>query len=214
MQTETRFKRGDVREDGMVFWEYKKQREKREYWVSKQKFDEMRLKNLLSGKKYRESDRERYRMLKRSQFKAAKEKDPEKFKETRKITHEKYRKRNRERLLPINRARRKKWRTENPELAKVIQDNWIQNNKHRFVAYNSKQRARRKSQTIALDIEERLIINEIYMARKRISNCTGIQFHVDHIYPLSKGGFHKLSNLQLLPARINIRKGNKLPCSI
>jgi len=214
MQTETRFKRGDVREDGMVFWEYKKQREKREYWVSKQKFDEMRLKNLLSGKKYRESDRERYRMLKRSQFKAAKEKDPEKFKETRKITHEKYRKRNRERLLPINRARRKKWRTENPELAKVIQDKWIQNNKHRFVAYNSKQRARRKSQTIALDIEERLIINEIYMARKRISNCTGIQFHVDHIYPLSKGGFHKLSNLQLLPARINIRKGNKLPCSI
>jgi len=198
----------------MVFWEYKKQREKREYWVSKQKFDEMRLKNLLSGKKYRESDRERYRMLKRSQFKAAKEKDPEKFKETRKITHEKYRKRNRERLLPINRARRKKWRTENPELAKVIQDKWIQNNKHRFVAYNSKQRARRKSQTIALDIEERLIINEIYMARKRISNCTGIQFHVDHIYPLSKGGFHKLSNLQLLPARINIRKGNKLPCSI
>ena len=205
--------RGDVREDGMIFWEYKHNRKNSEYWVSEQKFHEMKLKNLLSGKKYRESDRERYRMLKRSQFKAAKEKDPEKFKETRKITHEKYRKRNRERLLPINRERRKKWRTENPELAKVIQDKWIQNNKHRFIAYNSKQRARRKSQTIALDVEERLIINEIYMARKRISNCTGIQFHVDHIYPLSKGGFHKLSNLQLLPARINIRKGNKLPCS-
>jgi hypothetical protein len=25
MQTDTRFKRGNVREDGMVFWEYKKQ---------------------------------------------------------------------------------------------------------------------------------------------------------------------------------------------
>jgi 5-methylcytosine-specific restriction endonuclease McrA len=213
MQTETRFKRGDVREDGMVFWEYKKQRKKSEYWVSEQRFAEMRSKNLLSGKKYRESDRERYRMLKRSQFKAAKEKDPEKFKETRKITHEKYRKRNRERLLLVNRERMQKWRTENPELAKAMQNKWIQNNKHRFIAYNSKQRARRKSQTSILDIEERLTINEIYKARKRISDCTGIQFHVDHIYPLSKGGVHKLSNLQLLPAIINIKKGNKLPCS-
>jgi hypothetical protein len=213
MQTDTRFKRGNVREDGMVFWEYKKQRKNSEYWVSKRKFDEMRLKNLLSGKKYRESDRERYRMLKRSQFKSAKEKDPEKFKETRKITHEKYRKRNRERLLPVNRERMQKWRTENPELAKAMQNKWIQNNKHRFIAYNSKQRARRKSQTSILNTEERLIINEIYNARKRISDCTGIQFHVDHIYPLSKGGLHKLSNLQLLPAIINIKKGNKLPCS-
>lgn len=197
----------------MVFWEYKKQRKKSEYWVSEQKFDEMRLKNLLSGNKYRDSDRERYRTLKRSQAKSAKEKDPEGFKEKQKTRSKKYITKHREKLLPIKRQRMKKWRTENPELAKAIQNKWTQNNKHRFIAYNSKQRARRKSQTSILDTEERLIINEIYNARKRISDCTGIKFHVDHIYPLSKGGFHKLSNLQLLPAIINIKKGNKLPCS-
>ncbi|MCH9665537.1 MAG: HNH endonuclease [Gammaproteobacteria bacterium] len=37
-------------------------------------------------------------------------------------------------------------------------------------------------------------------------------FHVDHIIPLSKGGLHDLSNLQYLPASVNVSKGNKLPC--
>jgi hypothetical protein len=197
----------------MVFWEYKKQRKNSEYWVSEQKFHEMKLKNLLSGNKYRDSDRERYRMLKREHARSTKEKDPVKFEESQKIRSQKYRTKHRERVLARNRQRMKKWRNENPDLAKEAQKKWIQNNKHRFIAYNSKQRARRKSQTSILDIEERLTINEIYKARKRISDCTGIQFHVDHIYPLSKGGLHKLSNLQLLPAIINIKKGNKLPCS-
>lgn len=214
MQTDTRFKRGNVREDGMVFWEYKKQRKNSEYWVSEQKFHEMKLKNLLSGNKYRDSDRERYRMLKREHARSTKEKDPVKFEESQKIRSQKYRTKHRERVLARNRQRMKKWRNENPDLAKEAQKKWVKNNKHRFIAYNSKQRARRKSQTSILDIEERLTINEIYKARKRISDCTGIQFHVDHIYPLSKGGLHKLSNLQLLPAIINIKKGNKLPCSL
>jgi hypothetical protein len=214
MQTEARFKRGDVRADGMVFWEYKHQRKNNQYWVSEQKFDAMRLKNLLSGNKYRDSDRERYRILKRSQAKSAKEKDPERFKEQQKARSKKYITKHREELLSIKRQRMKKWRTENPELAKSVQDKWVKNNKHKVIASNNIHRARRKNQTSILDYNEKLIINEIYRARKRISDCIGIQFHVDHIYPLSKGGFHKLSNLQLLPEKINMRKGNQLPCLI
>lgn len=213
MQIATRFKRGDVREDGMVFWEYKKQRKKSEYWVSKQKFDEMRLKNLLSGNKYRESDRERYKTLKISQAKAAKERDPEKFKEAQKTRSKKYRTNNREKLLPIKRQIMKKWRTENPELAKAVQNKWVKNNKHKVISNNNKHRARKKNQTSISDYDEKLTINEIYRARKRISDCIGIQFHVDHIYPISKGGLHQLSNLQLLPAKINLRKRDKIPCS-
>ena len=35
--------------------------------------------------------------------------------------------------------------------------------------------------------------------------------HVDHIYPLSKGGLHCLSNLQYLFAKDNLAKYNKIP---
>ena len=36
------------------------------------------------------------------------------------------------------------------------------------------------------------------------------RFHVDHIKPLSKGGTNALSNLQVLPAKVNMQKGNKI----
>ena len=207
-----KFKRGDIRYDGMVFWEYKHKRKNNEYWVSAQKFQEMKLKNLLSGNKYRNSDRERYRMLKREQARSAKQKDPVKFEENQKIRSEKYRSKHRERILFCNRQRMKKWRNENPDLAKEAQKKWVKNNPHKVIASNSKHRAKRKNQKVILTREEELTIKEIYKARKRISDCIGVQFHVDHIYPIAKGGLHKLSNLQLLPAKINIRKKDKIPC--
>jgi len=39
---------------------------------------------------------------------------------------------------------------------------------------------------------------------------TGIQHHVDHIIPLSKGGLHHPDNLQILTAEENLKKGAKL----
>jgi len=210
----TKFKRGYIREDGMMFWEYKHHRKNSEYWVSEQRFHEMKLKNLLSGNKYRDSDRDRYRMLKREQARSAKEKDPVKFEESQKIRSQKYRSKHREMILFRNRQRMKKWRNENPDLAKEAQKKWVKNNPHKVIASNSKHRAKRKNQKAILTKEEELTIKEIYKARKRISDCTGVQFHVDHIYPIAKGGLHKLSNLQLLPAKINIRKKDKIPCSL
>ena len=60
--------------------------------------------------------------------------------------------------------------------------------------------------------EDRAIIQEIYKLRGRINKCMGILklMHVDHIIPVSKGGLHTPGNLQILPAKLNLSKHNKL----
>lgn len=60
-----------------------------------------------------------------------------------------------------------------------------------------------------LNQNEREQILEIYSKSKRLSKETGIQHHVDHIQPLSKGGRHHPSNLQILTAEENLKKGDK-----
>lgn len=57
--------------------------------------------------------------------------------------------------------------------------------------------------------EERFEIIKIYEDAKRISLETGIEHHVDHIRPLAKGGRHHPSNLQILTAEENLKKGAK-----
>ena len=38
------YKRGDKREDGMVFWQYKRSRKKSEYWITEEKYEERKSK--------------------------------------------------------------------------------------------------------------------------------------------------------------------------
>ena len=52
-------------------------------------------------------------------------------------------------------------------------------------------------------------VKVFYDAAKRVGNCLGIKFHVDHIVPLSAGGSHHQSNLQWVPAKWNISKLNR-----
>jgi len=74
-----------------------------------------------------------------------------------------------------------------------------------------KRRNRVKMGSIGNTPEDTKVIEVIYEACRRVSKCLGIAFHVDHIYPLSRGGKHHPSNLQLLPAKINLRKRSKIP---
>ena len=83
--------------------------------------------------------------------------------------------------------------------------------------YNSKAdyiiRARNRETFIAQETEAlstrcKGVVAATYKASDRISKCLGISFHVDHIVPLSKGGTHAPSNLQIVPAKWNRRKKN------
>jgi 5-methylcytosine-specific restriction endonuclease McrA len=42
-----------------------------------------------------------------------------------------------------------------------------------------------------------------------ISEQTGVEHHIDHIIPLSRGGVHREWNLRILPATENLSKSAK-----
>ena len=55
---------------------------------------------------------------------------------------------------------------------------------------------------------ERKAIQELYLEAQHQTETTGIEHHVDHIWPLSVGGEHRMFNLQIIPATENLSKNN------
>lgn len=55
---------------------------------------------------------------------------------------------------------------------------------------------------------ERKAIQELYLEAQHQTETTGVEHHVDHIWPLSVGGEHRMFNLQILPAVENLSKHN------
>lgn len=72
-------------------------------------------------------------------------------------------------------------------------------------------RATRAKQARFTDEFTKFIVQEAHDLRKLRNKITKIEWHVDHIIPL-KGkkvcGLHIWSNLQVIPKRINLQKGN------
>jgi len=59
------------------------------------------------------------------------------------------------------------------------------------------------------------VIAAIFFESDRRSRLTGIRHHVDHILPFqgrTVSGLHVETNLQILTAAENVRKGNRLDC--
>jgi len=144
------------------------------------------------NKRYRKNNPEKNRAYSKAWRKANPEKQRAKCKAWRQANPEK------------NRASNKAWQQANPEKYKAAIKAWRKANPGKRRSYKAKRRAAKLQATPAwADLKK---IEEIYL------NCPP-GHHIDHIFPLISPimcGLHVESNLQILPAKENISKGNRV----
>lgn len=117
-------------------------------------------------------------------------------------------KNNREKQLKRGEEWRDRDRIRHRELQKIYQAQNLE--RHRYIqATRRASKAERIPKWCDLDA-----VKSIYMESRRITMDTGIEHHVDHVYPLqgkSVSGLHVPENLQVVPSYLNLSKSNKLP---
>ena len=119
----------------------------------------------------------------------------------------------------IGRKKRSK-STPSKERIKYLQAEWYKKNKDKYKEYrrvnkdsvnanNAQYRARKFNATIYMTDKEKKKIEELYQIAQDATKLFGYVWAVDHIVPLNKGGLHKLTNLQVVPAIWNRVKGDR-----
>lgn len=113
-------------------------------------------------------------------------------------------------LNPIPaRAKVRRFEKKHPEIKKLY-------DRQRQLRYPEKVRAiaanrRARKLSAAPHWANEFFINEAYDLAKRREAATGFKWHVDHIVPLKSDivcGLHAYTNIQVIPAFINLKKSN------
>lgn len=169
------------------------------------------------NRRYREENpdkererRRRYYVTNREEVLAAKQRWREANPEKRREQTQRYRKKNSDRRRELERERSRRYREENPKATRAAAHRWEQANPAKVRERALRRRARLAVATMGdpTALQER--IAKIYT--EPCARCGAIDnIHVDHIWPLSKGGAHAAWNLQALCKACNSRKGAKLP---
>ena len=106
-------------------------------------------------------------------------------------------------------ARCLEYKNNNKQKLRLYYKRYNEDNKEsRTEAWARRRALRRKQVPVHLrdcpHEKQRLV--QIYKLRNIISEATGVQHHVDHMWPLSDGGPHWSGNLQVIPAAENMSK--------
>ena len=112
--------------------------------------------------------------------------------------------------LDRERENHKSWMLDNRDHRNAWAREWAKTRKHKSSAKTAKRRALKLQQTPELTTEQKDYIDYLYWLAKDLRAVSGEDYHVDHIHPLSKGGLHEPSNLQILPKDLNLRKSDKV----
>ena len=168
--------------------------------------------NNAARKAWKEANPERVRAASKARYeansdkvkaraKAWKEANPDKVKATKKAWRE------------ANPEKVKAWREAyyeaNSDKYKATHKAWVEANPDRYAALAGKGLAIQRGGSLS-DIYDVELCIPFYSESRRLTVETGITHHVDHIIPLSKGGLHCQTNLQVLTAKENLEKGDNL----
>ena len=102
---------------------------------------------------------------------------------------------------------RREWVRKNKERVYAKNKKWRINNRHMAAAQVARHRARKRQALAVLSERDQEQIKKIFLYASGLSQLTGVPHHVDHIWPIAKGGPHHPDNLRVIPAIDNLQKG-------
>lgn len=109
---------------------------------------------------------------------------------------------------------RQEWHNAHPDVHRKNARDWKKNNVGKATALNARRRAEKKKRTPPWLTKEHIrAMTTLYSQAAWLTKITGVQWHVDHIIPLNGknvSGLHIPNNLRVIPAKENLKKGNKL----
>ena len=113
-----------------------------------------------------------------------------------------------------HKERCKNWELNNPESCKEKLKRWrLKNQPKRTHLQKLREERKRNATPMWLTKDHINEIENYYWLARECETFTGDKYHVDHIVPLQGKnvcGLHVPWNLQVLPADVNMKKGNKL----
>ena len=108
----------------------------------------------------------------------------------------------------------KEYRESNKDKLLLRDKKYRQNNPQKILALNSKRRSAKLNATPPwLTNSDYIEIEELFICARMFKLYTGEEYHVDHIVPLQGKtvcGLHVPWNLQVIPAKENLSKSNKI----